>query len=1124
MRLGGAVRQKALLLGVGFIYLSGLVASSFAFTTISPFAETVYAQSSGSGYSDVCQSDSIILDRPGTTLASMNWGTALPLNATGSFYNYRNTSTQLDGNLYRSPSGLNQYTLVQTVRLTFQKDSANRDVAAGTFTDTPTDVGKYTYFVATSQVGNNNRLVVDCTVESPELELAAGPGGILGVTATADPCSNLSNIGSLLSGGIGALFVKMVTCVIKYLVQNTETDLMKYLCGSSKISQTPSFISRAHAQGSFKYTPNCPEGEAEIGVGNKIGDFESELKNPDSTIRQLWKFSIGFINVIVILALLAIAFANILHLNINTYAAKKALPGLVLGVIGANASLLLIRFLADVTSAVSVWMADIGTTGGGTITTLIAIDFPLAIGRSLIVSAWAAILTGPFTGGLSAPIFIIVAIVLVLYYFFLVIAFIFSLLKRIIFLYFLTAVAPLAFLAYGIPNFQQYFFKWWDFFVRNLFLFPVILFGMAMTVKIADAVGTTRLVDPLVLTSPAKFIGILMILFAATMVLKLPKLITKGAIDTLEGFKRAIGMAPLAATAVSKGYDWNRGRVNQRFESQINSKVLEAQALRRAGDRAGARRAIAEGKDIRGRRIIYEAKSKTRSDNLKSFRGFATAFGRPELAQQAWQARSERFQKDRYIDAMTKTHGLYGRIRGVDAEAELAKKLADDELKDARTMGDIQDWLNTLGGGHWTRKGTEIRDAIEEVAGNDYGKVEELRQKVANLKSAEEIRGFISKSRAEGGLGVSVSTIRDYHDVMKIAGLEKAVTRVARGVREGEEQYDPFIKMATKRSVVDNRYKKVPGTGGGAGGGGGTGPFGDAGDSGNNPPPGGSGPRPTTDPSNSGGNATRVFVAGGSIDVRNMPELRNITADEISRLQQHSQMLHDTLDKGEIDRLGSMLHNIGEDSSAETLDEARRLIASMVDTNKAGSSEFLASLKDMAGEALKQSADYTHLVASGDRSPDAIAQRYLDAQNGSLSIEAVNREISAKFDAASLSKLVDALNSNQEEGTAQLKAVLGDSQDKLAALFNKTLSNSEKDRAILSALNDIREASSGRSNRSVRSAIDQLGSRLAKEMGLTQLSSSRMIMDAVTSQPAQNVVIQPPDQNPPTNPDSAGGS
>ena len=65
-------------------------------------------------------------------------------------------------------------------------------------------------------------------------------------------------------------------------------------------------------------------------------------------IRTLYKTCLGFVNIIAFLLLLVAAFANILHINIETYSVKKILPQLIIALILANVALPLIAIFSSV--------------------------------------------------------------------------------------------------------------------------------------------------------------------------------------------------------------------------------------------------------------------------------------------------------------------------------------------------------------------------------------------------------------------------------------------------------------------------------------------------------------------------------------------------------------------------------------------------------------------------------------------------------------------------------------------------------------------------------------------------------------------------------------------------------
>ncbi|QQG49738.1 MAG: hypothetical protein HZB70_02985 [Candidatus Berkelbacteria bacterium] len=582
----------------------------------------------------------------------------------------------------------------------------------------------------------------------------------------------------------------------------------------------------------------------------KKGGYEGALRDNNNVVVVVWKYARSLLNIVVVLALLAIAFANILHLNINTYAAKKMLPGLVLGVIGANASLLIIRFLADVTQAVSHLALEFA--GVTTVASLTA-AFPQAIGKQFIDVGITALVAGGAAIALGAGWAVLfVAIGIFIYFIFIIVAFCFAMLKRAVILYFLTMISPLAFLAYGVPQFQKYFFQWWDMFLRHLFVWPILLFGMAITVTISNLLGAGAL-----LGSAWTVEGILsmaLVLGAAHLTLHLPKMITKGTIDAANILKKTLAQAPRIAQGVQDTHQFFKGGGYERFKgipAAMKKGQLEAQRLKLHDvlkEKAKKKIPLTPEEIRRYRELTGAAKqaSKYYDDNflkpatersrdykqpgwMKNVRGYTTLAGNPEHLQNLIKSRMDRNAKNDYIAAMTKTHRLPSYIRGFEDEAIVAKGLALDELKEARNMEELRDWFyGGLGDGHrkavynegdasqnlMTYMKAAAAKAAEEKITNEKDptkqaaltadkdrlvarEFERLRQKFGSIGAQSDMVKFIEKT-------LGTENRWHIHDLMKVSGYEKKMTEVAKGVRWLEEEgRDPLDLSMAKRKKVD---------------------------------------------------------------------------------------------------------------------------------------------------------------------------------------------------------------------------------------------------------------------------------------------------------------------------------
>lgn len=203
---------------------------------------------------------------------------------------------------------------------------------------------------------------------------------------------------------------------------------------------------------------NFSGGTGAAGFGSPLGALISE---ETGFVYQAWRVTRSVINILLIIALFAISFSNITRINIDTYTIKKALPNLVIGIILANASLYIIRFMSDITTVVTYFFVN--QVGSTTFADFIG-DTAELIGRNTLETiGWGVGLLAP----LLIFLFALVTIIGLLWLAFL-------LYFRLVAIYLLTILSPLAFVSYGIPGFDKYFKQWWQQFTKWLFILPAM--------------------------------------------------------------------------------------------------------------------------------------------------------------------------------------------------------------------------------------------------------------------------------------------------------------------------------------------------------------------------------------------------------------------------------------------------------------------------------------------------------------------------------------------------------------------------------------------------------------------------------------------------------------------------
>jgi hypothetical protein len=207
------------------------------------------------------------------------------------------------------------------------------------------------------------------------------------------------------------------------------------------------------------------------------------------------------VNIVLILGLLIIAFANISRFSLDTYTIKKALPNLIVGVVLANASFFIIKFLVDINSVAVQFFVDLST--GGSFRNLVAAALS---GISLEV-----VETIGWGSAFLLIIFLLVSLIIILWL-------ALMLYIRLIVIYLLAILSPLAFVAYGIPGVGDKYFKmWWQNFVKWLFM-PVIMaaiFWLMLAITNGQSHSITQLIIAYVLfffalTTPTRVGGSIM--------------------------------------------------------------------------------------------------------------------------------------------------------------------------------------------------------------------------------------------------------------------------------------------------------------------------------------------------------------------------------------------------------------------------------------------------------------------------------------------------------------------------------------------------------------------------------------------------------------------------------------
>lgn len=178
---------------------------------------------------------------------------------------------------------------------------------------------------------------------------------------------------------------------------------------------------------------------------------------------------------------------------LDAYAVRKAIPRIVLAVIGINLSIYLCVAAVDATNVIAQGVAqlliapfaingmtvfDVDTDASNGIAAGVGIALAAGPLKAASISAFTAIASqgpGVILGGLGSLTFLLIPLGL------LALAIVITVVIRQALLFFLIVVSPVAIACYILPGTEKYFRSWADLFMKTLIVYPIIAIIFAMS-------------------------------------------------------------------------------------------------------------------------------------------------------------------------------------------------------------------------------------------------------------------------------------------------------------------------------------------------------------------------------------------------------------------------------------------------------------------------------------------------------------------------------------------------------------------------------------------------------------------------------------------------------------------
>jgi hypothetical protein len=211
----------------------------------------------------------------------------------------------------------------------------------------------------------------------------------------------------------------------------------------------------------------------------------------DNPLYDVWRNFVRIANILFILAFMVIIFSQALSLNIDAYTVRKMLPRVVIGIILVQLSYYLMAFMVDIFNVLGSGVAALILSPIEGLPTFQALITPIiddnaagsgavnVVGGALAIANLSAL--GGAAVGLLWGFLLLLPTIL-----FIILAVVTTLILRKALIAGCIVFAPIALVAWILPNTDKIFKQWWELFVKGLLMYPLIM-GMLAIGKFAGA-------------------------------------------------------------------------------------------------------------------------------------------------------------------------------------------------------------------------------------------------------------------------------------------------------------------------------------------------------------------------------------------------------------------------------------------------------------------------------------------------------------------------------------------------------------------------------------------------------------------------------------------------------------
>lgn len=309
--------------------------------------------------------------------------------------------------------------------------------------------------------------------------------------------------------------------------------------------------------------------------------------NQKTALYNAWSNMRTIANIAFVIAFLIIIYSQISNFGISNYSIKKLLPRIIVAAVLVNLSYIICSLAIDISNILGYNIQSIfiglrnmivGEGGGNSweIVSWSSVSSFVLSGGALAVGGGAAAITTVAAYGVAGALALLLPSLVVLLLAVLVALLVMAGRQALITI--LTIVAPLAFVAYLLPNTEKWFEKWRGTFLTMLILFPAfsVIFGgsqLAGTIIIQNANSINLIILGMIVQVAPLFITPFLIKFSGSLLGRIAGIVNnpnRGIIDRTRNFTKdrtESAKAKRLATPAPTGMGGLMQRVGQRMDS-----------------------------------------------------------------------------------------------------------------------------------------------------------------------------------------------------------------------------------------------------------------------------------------------------------------------------------------------------------------------------------------------------------------------------------------------------------------------------------------------------------------------------------------------------------------------------